>query len=134
MRCTTFVMLIAVNFPNVADAAAARVADPISVSQRRMATGLAVAHVRAQSRKFPQATLPGVDFDHPQVVDRQSKSGQRWIFVSFESKLTRSGEYVTFEVCAHTSRVVRVAAGRSNDIRVYQNTVKANKNLPRSCK
>jgi hypothetical protein len=43
-------------------------AEAATAAQRRMAVGLAVAHVRAEYRRFPQMALPGVDFDHPQVL------------------------------------------------------------------
>ena len=101
----------------------ANAADPASLSQRKMAVGLAVAHVRAEFRKFPQSALPGLDFDHPQVIARTAGSGRRLVFVSFDSKLARWGQYVTFEVCAHSSRIVRVDSGRISDVDLYRKMV-----------
>ena len=101
----------------------ANAADAASVSQRKMAVGLAVAHVRAEFRKFPQAALPGIDLNHPAVDARRAASGRRLIFVSFDSELAQWGEYVTFEVCAHSSRIVRVDSGRVSDIGLYRRMV-----------
>ena len=98
-------------------------ADTASASQRKMAVGLAVAHVRAEYRKFPQSALPGLDFDHPQVIVRRAGSGRRLVFVSFDSRLARWGQYVTFEVCAHSSRIVRVDSGRISDVDLYRKMV-----------
>ena len=94
--------------------------DPVSTAQRKMAAGLAVAHLRAEYRKFPQAALPGLDFDHPQVLARSAANGRRLVFVSFDSKLARWGQYVTFELCAHSSRLERVDSGRISDVDLYR--------------
>jgi len=122
--------LLAALWPLLAHAAAPAAAaaprtgaDPATAAQRRMAVGLAVAHVRAEYRRFPQMALPGVDFDHPQVLARRAASGRRLIFVSFDSKLPQWGEYVTFEVCAHLARIVRIDGGKVADIGLYRRTV-----------
>jgi hypothetical protein len=98
----------------------ARAAVPASPAQRKMAVGLAVAHLRAEIRKYPQAALPGLDFDHPQVLARSAAAGRQLVFVSFESKLARWGQYVTFELCAHSSRIERVDSGRISDVALYR--------------
>ena len=96
--------------------------EPATAAQRRMAVGLAVSHVRAEYRKFPQMALPGVDFDHPQVLARRAANGRRLIFVSFGSRLPKWGEYVAFEVCAHLSRIVRIDSGKVGDLELYRRT------------
>jgi hypothetical protein len=101
----------------------ARAAVPASPGQRKMAVGLAVAHLRAEVRKYPQTGLPGLDFDHPQVLARNAAAGRRLVFVSFESKLARWGQYVTFELCAHSSRIERVDSGRISDVDLYREMV-----------
>ena len=133
MRRAIAVVLTAIMLPLLASAA-----DSPSTSQRKMAVGLAVAHVRAESRRFPQTALPGIDFDHPQVVTRRARGGRRLVFVSFDSKLPKWGEYVTFEVCAHSSKVVRIAAGRLSDLGLYRSMLAKGdattpNNLPSGC-
>ena len=91
--------------------------------QLQTAVGLAVSDLQAESLRFPQSTLPGVDFDHPQVTLRRAHGDRRLVFVSFDSKLARWGEYVAFEVCAHSSQVVRVDSGRVSDIDLYRQVV-----------
>lgn len=109
------VILLAVAMPVILAAG-----EVTTAAQRKMAVGLAVAHLRAEMRKFPQSALPGIDYDHPQVLARNARGGRRLIFVSFNSKLANWGEYVAFEVCAHSSRVVRVDTGRLNDVALYR--------------
>ena len=98
----------------------AHAADPTSTAQRKTLVDLAVAHVRAEFRKYPQAALPGLDFDNPQVLARSAASGRRLVFVSFESKLARWGQYETFELCAHSTRIERVDSGRIGDVDLYR--------------
>ena len=101
----------------------ASAAEPASAAQRKLAAGLAVAHLRAEYRRYPQLALPHIDYNHPQLIARRASSGRRLIFVSFNSGLSTWGEYVTFEVCAHLARIVRVDAGRISDVGLYRRTV-----------
>lgn len=117
----------------------AHATEPATAEQRKMAVGMAVAHLRAEYRKFPQAALPGLDFDHPQVLARSAASGRRLVFVSFDSKLARWGQYVTFELCAHSSRIARVDSGRISDIDLYRTLVSSTdvatpSRLPSGCR
>ena len=98
----------------------AHATDQNSTAQRQTLVDLAVAHVRAEFRKYPQAALPGLDFDNPQVLARSAANGRRLVFVSFESKLARWGQYETFELCAHSSRIERVDSGRIGDVDLYR--------------
>lgn len=90
---------------------------------RKTLVNLAVAHLRAEIQKYPQAALPGLDLEHPQVLARSAAHGRRLVFVSFESRLARWGRYETFELCAHSARIERVDFGRVEDIDLYRATV-----------
>ena len=65
------VILLAVAMPVILAAG-----EVTTAAQRKMAVGLAVAHLRAEMRKFPQSALPGIDYDHPQVLARNARGGQ----------------------------------------------------------
>jgi hypothetical protein len=101
----------------------ANATEPATAAQRQTAVGLAVTHVGAEFRRFPQVALPGVDFDHPQVLARRAASGRRLIFVIFDSELPNWGEYVVFEVCAHLARIVRIDSGKLSDVELYRRIV-----------
>ena len=95
----------------------------LDFAQHKMVVDSAVAHVRAQFQRYPQAVLPGLDFDHPQVLIRIAAQGRRLVFVSFESRLARWGQYETFELCAHAARIERIDSGRIEDVDLYRETV-----------
>ena len=98
-------------------------ADPDEAAQRQRLVALAVTHLSAEIQRYPQAALPGLDLAHPQVLARSAAHGRRLIFVSFESRLARWGQYETFELCAHSSRIERVDFGRIGDIDLYRATI-----------
>jgi len=100
-----------------------RATNPDAATQRTTLVDLAVAHVHAEFQKYPQAVLPGLDFEHPQVLARNAAHGRRLVFVSFESKLARWGQYEIFELCAQSARIERVDSGRVDDIDLYRATV-----------
>ena len=92
-------------------------------AQHKTVLDLAVAHVRAEFQRYPQAVLPGLDFEHPQILVRMAAQGRRLVFVSFESKLARWGQYETFELCTGAARIERIDSGRIEDVDLYRQTV-----------
>jgi len=84
---------------------------------------LAVAHIRAEFEKHPQAALPGVDFEHPLVVAVRDGAQRRFVFVSFTSTLAKWGEYVIFELCGSPAHAVMNRAGKVIDIDFFREVV-----------
>ncbi len=76
----------------------------------RTLVSLAVAHVRAEIQQYPQAALPGLDLEHPQVLARNGGARTSdWCWSELrESRLARWGAIPetarAYNVCVRSRR------------------------------
>jgi hypothetical protein len=83
----------------------------------------AAAEIRSEFEKHPQAAVPGIDYGHPVVTAVRAQSQRRFVVVSFASTLAQWGEYVIFEQCRASVRIVPSGSGRVIDIGIFREVV-----------
>jgi len=104
-------------------AAPASAADAQFHFDRQQVIERAIAQVRSEFQKHPQAALPGVDYDHPLVAALRAQSQRRFVIVTFTSTLAKWGEYAIFEMCGTPARAVPNGAGKVIDIEIFREIV-----------
>jgi hypothetical protein len=93
---------------------------------RHLVINLSVAYVKAYLRKSPKEALPGLDFQHPNVIALRDLKRRKLIFVSFASFQTTAGATATFQQCDEPP-LLRVAdVGTVDPISSYRDSVRQN--------
>jgi hypothetical protein len=101
-------------------------ADTAFKYDRHFVIDLSVVYVKAYLRKPLKEALPGLDFQHPDVVALRDVKRRKLVFVSFASSQTTAGATATFQQCDEPP-LLRVAdVGTVDPISSYRDSLRQN--------
>jgi hypothetical protein len=102
---------------------------------RQLAIGVAVSYVRSYFRSWPNAALPGIDYQHPDLIAVSDINHRQLVFVSFVSTKPGSpsghwGAVASFQLCkeppvlrlVEVSTVGSIEAEREDTAKIDANT------------
>jgi hypothetical protein len=93
---------------------------------RRLVIDLSVVYVKAYLRASPKEALPGLDFQHPDVIALRDVKRRKLVFVSFASSQTTAGATATFQQCDEPSQLRVADVGTVDPISSYRDSLRQN--------